>query len=171
VNQRAFVSTVNTFVHKAERERIKGIIDNSKFRDVLIKSLAILKPIDALTVKYLSDAVPVSDVWPDFHQLPKQFEEQAGELLYDEELNYLVTLCKNRCSFLYGDAYGLPYLLDPLYIGHSLSQLERRSLEDKLTSTRMHGTVPTSDEHKKDFLMHCDEYCISATNEKQENSI
>jgi hypothetical protein len=52
VNQRAFVSTVNTLVHKAERERIKSIIDNSKFRDLLIKSLAILKPIDALTVKY-----------------------------------------------------------------------------------------------------------------------
>jgi hypothetical protein len=75
------VSTVNTIVHNAERERSKGIIDNSKFRDLLIKSLAILKPIDALIVKYQSDAVPVSDVVPDSHHLPKQFEEQSGEFL------------------------------------------------------------------------------------------
>jgi hAT family C-terminal dimerisation region len=35
----------------------------------------------------------------------------------------------------------------------------------------MDGTVPTSGEHKKDVLMQCDEYRISATKEKQENSI
>jgi hAT family C-terminal dimerisation region len=168
VNQRDFMSTVNTIVHKAECERIKGTIDNSKFRDLLIKSLAILKPIDALIVKYQSDAVPVSDVLPDFHQLPKQFEEQARELLYDEELNYLVALCKNRFRFQYGDAQGLSYLLDPLYIGHSLSQESRRQV---LTSTFLDGTMPTSDEHKKDVLVQCDEYRISATKEKQENSI
>jgi hypothetical protein len=81
VNQRDFVSTVKTIVHNAERERSKGIIDNSKFRDLVIKSLAILKPIDALIVKYQSDMVPVADVLPDSHQLPKQFEEQSGELL------------------------------------------------------------------------------------------
>jgi hypothetical protein len=81
VTHRDFLSTVNAIVHKAERERNKGIIDNLKFRDLLIKSLEILKPIDALIVKYQSDAVPVSDVLPDFHQLPKQFEEQAGEFL------------------------------------------------------------------------------------------
>jgi Protein of unknown function (DUF 659) len=59
VNQRDFVSSANTVVHKAERERIKGIIDNSKFRGLVTKSLAILEPIDALIVKYQSDAVPV----------------------------------------------------------------------------------------------------------------
>jgi hypothetical protein len=171
VNQRDFVSSVNTVVHKAERERIKGIIGNSKFRDLLIKSLAILKPIDALIVKYQSDAIPVSDALPDFHQLPKKFEGQAGDFLCDEELHYLVAICKNRFNFLYGDAHGLSYLLDPLDIGHSLTQLERNSLEDKLTSTCIDGTVPTSDQHKKDVLMHCDQYRISATKEKLENSI
>jgi hypothetical protein len=105
-NQRNFVSTVNTIVQKAERERIKGIIDISKFHDLLIKSLAILKPIDALIAKYQSDAVTVSDVLPDF----------------DKELNYMVALCNNRFSFLYGDVHGLSYLLDPLYICLNLSE-------------------------------------------------
>jgi hypothetical protein len=65
-NQRDFVSTVNTIVHKAERERIEDIVENSKFRDLLIKSLAILKPIDALIVKYHSDADPYLTSCPTF---------------------------------------------------------------------------------------------------------
>jgi hypothetical protein len=41
----------------------------------LRKILAILAPIDALIVEYQSNKVPISEVMPDFHNLPEEFKK------------------------------------------------------------------------------------------------
>ena len=48
-----------TATQKAERTKLRETISNVEFVDNLIKSLAILRPIDRLIVKYQSDKVPI----------------------------------------------------------------------------------------------------------------
>ena len=106
---------------KKQRLRIQKIIKGDNFVKNLKLVLAILTPIDTLIVKYQSDKVPVSEVWHDFHELPKKFQE----LLQDNTINitefeYLEKLCKSRFDFMRGKAHGLAYILDPRFIGQDI---------------------------------------------------
>jgi hypothetical protein len=46
----------------------------------------------------------------------------------DDEKSYLDELIHSRCDFIYGDAHGVAYLLDPRYMGDGMSF----NLEDEL---------------------------------------
>jgi hypothetical protein len=48
--------------------------------------------------------------------------------LSKEELAYLLMLNKSRFSFMYGDAHGIAYLLDPRYDGDGMNLVHRRKL-------------------------------------------
>jgi hypothetical protein len=107
-------SATSTAARKVERERIKDIITDVEFENKLIKSVHILAPIDQLIVKYESDSVALSEVHPDLHLLPMRFSsEPARQFISDNELQYLTELSSNRFNFMYSEAHGLAYLLDP----------------------------------------------------------
>jgi hypothetical protein len=131
----------------------------------------ILEPIDQLIVKYQSDSVPLSDVFYDFHQLPSRFSTApAWELMSQEEQQYLVLLSSKRFKFMYSDAHGLAYLLDPRYLGEGLSHMNRCDLEDMLINLP-NGSVEQTEQQKGDLCMQYTEFSISARKEKNNCTI
>ncbi|KAI2498263.1 transposase [Fragilaria crotonensis] len=169
VTARDFIK--GTAAQKVERIRIKGIITSDNFVAQLEKSLAILTPIDALIVKYQSDSVPVSEVWPDFNALPDQF----SKLHFDghasiNEVDYLIKLSKSRYHFMYGKAHGLAFLLDPRFIGEGLNTTRRGELENILIDTPVDDKTPVDDERREVLYLQYTEYTISAMKEKVGNS-
>ncbi len=74
------IVTVRNFVQgtsaqKSEKSKIKEIMTNDAFVNNLHKALAIFIPIDILIVKYQSDKVPISEVMPNFHNVPKEYKK------------------------------------------------------------------------------------------------
>ncbi len=87
---------------------------NNAFVNNLRKAFAILAPINALIIKYQSDKVPISEVMPDFHNLPKEYKKvMSNKIITRQEFEYLVVLAQGRFQFMYDVAHDLSYLLDP----------------------------------------------------------
>jgi hypothetical protein len=164
VNERDFVSGPSR--QKTERQRVKDIVVNDSFVPLLRKSIAMLSPIDALIVKYQSDSVPISEVLVDFRfTLLTSFESlKSSDIITEDEHQYLVTLCKQRYEFLYGEAHGLAYLLDPRYMGEKLSQDARTSLEDVLFNITDDSCSDPGE--KVSLFQQYTEFVISARSEK-----
>lgn len=110
VSQRDFVSKGNA---KEQRKlaSVKAIITDSNFITKLDECIKILKPIDMFIVIFQSDAVPCSFVYKAFLDMEDMMRKLPK---VDEEKNtYLVELVKKMFEFMYGDAHGVGYLLDP----------------------------------------------------------
>ncbi len=153
---------------KEERMRIKEIITADTFVPTLKKCLEILIPLDRLIVKYQSDSIPVSEVLPDFHALQEQFQKSAG--LSQQEINYLISLAQIRFQFMYGDAHGLAYLMDPRFIGEGLPQENRRSLEDIIIAFPAQDDAQPNDHTRKTKLYtEFQDFIISAQQDKDHN--
>ena len=65
--ERDFVK--GSFAQKSKCAKVKEIVMNDRFVDMLRKALKLLIPIDWLNIKYRSDKVPISDVGPEIHFL------------------------------------------------------------------------------------------------------
>jgi hypothetical protein len=91
--------------------------------------MSILKPIDIAITYYQSDSVPISDVFATFSNgLPKSIS--ALTTITDEERSYMLKLNQHRFEFMYGDAHGIGYVLDPRYVGEGMPLAMRESIEN-----------------------------------------
>lgn len=168
VNERDFVT--GSKKQKAERLRLKNIVIADNFVSALEKALKILKVIDELIVKFQSDGVPVSEVLTSFNKLPTQFAEMT-DYLTAAEIKYLGELATSRFQFMYGDAHGIAYLLDPRFVGEGLPVDTRRDLEDSLVAIPEDGITASTDERKMLLLDQLTQYVIAALREKTDNSL
>ena len=168
VTARDFIK--GTAAQKAERTRIKDVITRDNFVVLLEKSLDILKPIDALIVKYQSDSAPISDVWPDFNALPAQFSKLLSDGRANaDEVDYLIKLSESRFKFMYGKAHGLAFLLDPRFIGEGLMPSLRVELETILIDTPINDDTPVDDERREVLFLQFTAFIIRAMKEKEDN--
>ena len=167
---------VGTAAQKAERIKIRRIVTSNDFVKNLNKAIAILRPIDALIVKYQSDGVPISDVWLDFHLLPNRFTEVLNQHhISGTELEYLVKLSRDCFDFMYGIAHGMAYLLDPLYLGIGLPFQIRKVVEDQLCAmpSEMGISPPPivdSRVHQEKLFLQYMEFMIDTMAEKDGNT-
>uniref|UniRef100_A0A915JUS9 DUF659 domain-containing protein n=1 Tax=Romanomermis culicivorax TaxID=13658 RepID=A0A915JUS9_ROMCU len=129
VNTSDFISKSPANQKKA-RLQIKDTISGSCFVKILKKALAILGPIDDLIVLFQNDSLPISDVYIGFLNLPEKYEisEADEKMLEAAEISYIKSLIKSRFQFIYGDAHGLGYILDPRYVGEKMER-DLRSFE------------------------------------------
>jgi Protein of unknown function (DUF 659)/hAT family C-terminal dimerisation region len=169
VTARDFIQ--GTALQRKERTNVYATVTGEGFVESLKKSLAILCPIDRLIVKYQSDKVPISEVTSDFNGLPVEF----GKLLHDnvitdEEQVCLCALARRRYDFMYGQAYGLSYLLDPRFLGEKLSWQTRRDLEHLLVNTPADDTTPVDDRRKELVSLEYANFKIAAEKERERNS-
>jgi hypothetical protein len=112
----------------------------------------------------------LSEVFPDFHLLPLRFaSEPARQFISDNELQYLTELSSNRFNFMYSEAHGLAYLLDPRSLGEKLNHLQRSALEDCIFSNTL-DSGPLTEQQQGELFQEYTEFMISAQNEKNNNT-
>jgi hypothetical protein len=114
VSERDF-TIKGTAKQKEKRAAVKAIITDSDFVKKLDECIKILTPIDMFIKIFQSDA-----------------EDMMRKLtdVSEDKKAYLVKLVRERFDFMYGDAHGVAYLLDPRYLGDGMSRTLRNEIED-----------------------------------------
>lgn len=126
VSARDFIQ--ETAKQKESRKYVLDIVTSFDFVSNLTKSIAILNPIDATIVAFQSDIASLSKVSHSLSiQLTQCFEKLP--LITTEERSYFLKVVKSRADFLYGDAIGMTYLLDLLFIGDGMESCQREEME------------------------------------------
>jgi hypothetical protein len=160
VTERNFV--FGSVSQRVDRERIKTIVTEDDFEAMLTKAQAILHPVDEFILKCQSDAVPVSDVMHDFRQLADNFKSlRRNEVATDSEVDYLVNLSASRFKFMYGDAHGISYMLDPRFIGEVLPRQNKNMLEATLVDTPLDDKTPVDDVQRECLFMELTGFTIA----------
>jgi hypothetical protein len=112
---------------KEIRTKVFQIVTVAEFISNLEKSIAILEPIDAAITIFQNDKVPLSKVYYFLNlRIKKSFEELL--LVTEEERAYLLRILESRAAFLSGDATGMAYLLDPVFLGDGMSRTEKEEV-------------------------------------------
>ncbi len=117
-----------TAKQKEKRAAVKAIITDSDFVKKLDECIKILTPIDMFIKIFQSDAVPCSNVYKAFLDLEDMMRKLTD--VSEDKKAYLVKLVRERFDFMYGDAHGVAYLLDPRYLGDGMSRTLRNEIED-----------------------------------------
>jgi hypothetical protein len=107
---------------------VRGFITNPDTIPNLTKGIALLAPIDALIKKYQSNKVPVSEVYRDWFELTKTLKNLP--LLSPLERVRVEAVSTDRWNFIYNDAQGVAYLLDPRFVGESMNDQDKHMTEN-----------------------------------------
>jgi hypothetical protein len=127
VSERDF-TIKGTAKQKEKQAAVKAIITDSDFVKKLDECVKILTPIDMFIKIFQSDAVPCSNVYKAFLDLEDMMRKLSD--VSEDKKAYLVKLVRERFDFMYGDAHGVAYLLDPCYLGDGMSRTLRNEIED-----------------------------------------
>jgi Protein of unknown function (DUF 659) len=128
-NARDFVSGNET--QKQSRQKIQDIICHKDFVAKLVKSIEILETIDIGIPLFQSDHVSLSSMYKHFSiSMVEAYQTMDG--LVGEERSYLLKLCQERLEFMYGDAVGLAFILDPVTLGKGMRTERRIRAENSL---------------------------------------
>jgi hypothetical protein len=128
VSDRNFIH--GTSKQKAGKVKIRETIMSESFIFNLSRSLKILEPIDRLITMFQNDCTALSDVFKNFAVLGPTLSTLEG--LHSDGKEYLTKLAKYRFEFIYGDAHGIAYVLDPRYIDDRLPLNIREGIEETI---------------------------------------
>ncbi|KAG6586974.1 Transposase [Phytophthora cinnamomi] len=120
---------------KKKHREVYDLVTSDTFLPRLKKAVAVLKPIGKILKRFERNETPLSEVYHEFCELPSSIEE-AG--LTASDTNPVKALIEKRFEFVYGEAHGLAYLLDPRYEGVKLEAKRRGDVENSLC--QWHGT-------------------------------
>lgn len=92
----------------------------------LKKIVAILKPIDELIVKFQSDSISLSEVFPELHDLTLYYTSLVTQgTLNRNESSLCSRRVKARKEFLVSSPHEMSYLLDPRFFGSGYFSLAK----------------------------------------------
>lgn len=168
VSARGFVA--GNAKQRASRQKVLLAITSPTFISYLKKGIAILEPVDAAIVLFQNDDIPVSVIYHRLNfQMKKHFEEMIA--LTETERMYLLNLLQSRSDFLYGDAIGIAYLLDPVYIGDDMLDAQREELEMKifLYSVKTNMTFEESLVEQRSLFQQYTAWILKARKDRTEN--
>lgn len=166
VSQRDFVVKGNAN-QRVKHAEIKEIITDPHFVDNLDECIRILEPIDMFIKIFQSDDVPCSDVYKAFLDLEDKMHLIPE--LDQVKKTYLVELVRKRFQFMYGDAHGVAYVLDPRYLGDRMSRTLRKEIEDFIFNfPKVDGS--TSEERKNQLASEYTLFRTDSLNEREEKT-
>lgn len=159
VHSEEWMGGILTRKQKTARSKLFKTITDEEFMPTLIKCLKILAPIDAAIVLFQNDKVPVSMVFKTFEfDLKASFDAMAKRtngveaVITKQEHKYMIDLLDERKEFVYGDASGFGYLLDPRFTGAGLTRTATNMIAARLLTfavKRMTGSDALLDEREK----------------------
>lgn len=115
----------------------------------LKKIVAILKPIDELIVKFQSDSISLSEVFPELHDLTLYYTSLVTQgTLNRNESSLCSRRVKARKEFLVSSPHEMSYLLDPRFFGSVFTHEEQ-------TRARLAVEAVASPAELTDFLFQC----------------
>lgn len=94
----------------------------------LEKAITILTPIELILYKFQDDRAPISEVYFESKHLLTDFDAVFG--LTTVELEYIKKVVTERWQYVLSEAHGLAFLLDPRYIGKSMTRDYREQIEE-----------------------------------------
>jgi hypothetical protein len=100
-------------------------------------------------VKFQSDKASLLDAFKSFNVLGPTLAALEG--LSSQEQTYLIMLAKYRFNFMYGDAHGIAYMLDPVYIGDGLPLPLRESIENTIFKHYFDDQPPSSEKQSPKY--------------------
>ncbi|RLN91956.1 hypothetical protein BBJ28_00018483 [Nothophytophthora sp. Chile5] len=114
-----FVSSRNflkakTKEQKAKRRFAYDTVTASDFVEQLRKAVKILEVLSNFQKTFERNITPISDVYQMFLRLPAIYGELEMPIT---EYGLIVRVIQDRFNFVYGDAHGVAFLLDPRYAG------------------------------------------------------
>ncbi|KAH9273338.1 hypothetical protein BASA83_004337 [Batrachochytrium salamandrivorans] len=172
VSARDFV--IGTQKQKQRRQQLMDTICNDNFVAYLDKCIEILEPIDIGIKTFQDDHVSISTVYKHFALFMKQSYENMN-CLSSEERSYILNLVRERLEFMYGDAIGIAYLLDPVILGKNMLNEHKVRAEDALFESACRGVV-INDENRKEYeakkeqlFVEYTDWVIKATSDQTKN--
>ena len=111
-------------------------------------------------------SVPCSDVYKAFLDLENKLNGLTN--IAAEKKSYLVKQVKKRFDFMYGDAHGVAYLLDPRYLGDKMSRSLRKEFEDFILNFRI-ADGRSYNERKEKLAQEYTSFRIKAVKEREQN--
>ncbi|KAF4134667.1 hAT family C-terminal dimerization region [Phytophthora infestans] len=113
---------------RAVRTSIKEFVLNLNWKLTLEKAITILTPIELILYKFQDDRAPISEVYFESKHLLTDFDAVFG--LTTVELEYIKKVVTERWQYVLSEAHGLAFLLDPRYIGKSMTRDYREQIEE-----------------------------------------
>ncbi|DBA05308.1 TPA: hypothetical protein N0F65_007470 [Lagenidium giganteum] len=147
------------------RQNIKDFVLNLNWKITLEKAISILTPIELTLYKFQDDKAPISEVYFESKHLLTDFDTVFG--LTNVELEYVKKVVTVRWQYVLGEAHGLAFLLDPRYIGKSMTREYREQIEELIFNfPESDDDVTISEERKRALSAEYTDYVIYAKNQR-----
>ncbi|KAI9906584.1 hypothetical protein PsorP6_002906 [Peronosclerospora sorghi] len=150
---------------RAIRQSIKEFVLSLKWKMTLEKAITILTPIELILYKFQDDRAPISDVYFESKHLLNDFDAVFG--LTTVELEYIKKVVTKRWQYVLSEAHGLAFLLDPRYIGKSMTREYREQIEELIFNfPETDEELSVNEERTRAMSAEYNDYVIYAKNQR-----
>uniref|UniRef100_K3WBC0 Uncharacterized protein n=1 Tax=Globisporangium ultimum (strain ATCC 200006 / CBS 805.95 / DAOM BR144) TaxID=431595 RepID=K3WBC0_GLOUD len=132
VSRRDFVEASRSPVEKEQRKRIQDFVLGETFVNDVNNALKLVRPLQQQLLRVESDrSATLSQVYHCFVELLDTYVSMEWVSKKDKAL--ISSCVKERFHSIYGDAHGVAYMLDPLYLGEHLDAAKKSEVEAFIT--------------------------------------
>ncbi|CAI5719560.1 hypothetical protein KXD40_006642 [Peronospora effusa] len=147
------------------RQSIKDFVLSLNWKLTLEKAITILTPVELILYKFQDDRAPISEVYFESKHLLTDFDAVFG--LTTVELEYIKKVVTERWQYVLSEAHGLAFLLDPRYIGKSMTRDYREQIEELIFSfPETDQDMGVDEERRRAMSAEYTDYVIYAKNQR-----
>ncbi|ETP25810.1 hypothetical protein F441_01347 [Phytophthora nicotianae CJ01A1] len=106
---------------------VYNVVVSSEFFPQLKKAIALLGVLPAAQKMFERSSTPILDVCRMVLELPQKYSEMNMPM---SEFGIIISILDDQSNLVYGDAYGVSFLLDPQYGGEVMDEEVRESVVD-----------------------------------------